>query len=69
MKKQLQNMIFFRVPGIGNDIKGKYSFLRKLELEKEDVSTIFLSKYRDIKQNQYFSQKWIEKIDMKQGDF
>ena len=57
MKKQLQNMIFFRVPGIGNDIKGKYSFLRKLELEKEDVSTIFLSKYRDIKQNQYSSQK------------
>ena len=69
MKKQLQNMIFFRVPGIGNDIKGKYSFLYKLELEKEDVSTVCLSKYRDIKKKQYFSQKWIAKIDMKQGDF
>lgn len=56
MKKQLQNMIFFRVPGIGNDIKGKYSFLYKLELEKEDVSTVFLSKYRDIKKTIFFTK-------------
>ena len=61
MKKQLQNMIFFRVPGIGNDIKGKYSFLYKLELEKEDVSTVCLSKYRDIKKNNIFHKNELQK--------